>query len=425
MNSDNPYKIKSEEIISSYEDDIYYENRFKNVILAKHIKSQDTLNEIQLAILPIIRFVVNSMSTLYNKKVIRTLNTENKKINDLFSKVSLAFDNESIQIDRYTKLSGMLALKSHFNNEESKLEYVIYNNNMIEYTPLPDDYNKMKELSLEFKYDNVKQEEIWDDLSYTKMVDGSQLSNEENPYGFIPFSIFRDKKLSNSFYCPPATNLLMIQDYISNQLTQIGNNFKYQSMDMIVVKGGGDLKSMNIGASAVNKVDVEDSIEFVSPGTDLNSLVDVVDSQLKLFSRINGIPDSLLSASSTSSGVAITISQKVLDDYVEERAKLFISTEKEALLKGLKVLGYHNNITIPDNLEISINYTSVNKAIKMTKEDLDIFNSYIEKGIYTNVDLMMATYPNMSRIDAEEKLKENKEYTNNFNKNLNKEDLNE
>jgi len=416
VKSNNKYKTLAEHIIKTYEDDEYYKNSiFKNEVLGKHIVDKfgniddKAISQIQIMVLPFVRFITTAISQLYSKPVLRTINTDNNKILELFEEVCSAYDNISEDIDKYTFAGGMSAVKAHFDDIDKELEFVIYTANMLDYTPRADDYTKMEELYLSFYNDEVQQEEVWSKEEYNYNVNGSNSKSEKNIYGFIPFEIFRNKIIPNSWFCPPSSNLLDIQNYISNQNTQLGNNFKYQSMDMIVVKGGGKLENMNFGAKAVNKVETEDDIKFISPSTDLKKLVSVVEDQIKIFSRMNGIPDSLISAASTSSGISLIISQKALDDYLKNRSIKFRKTEEKILLKGLKVLGYHKGITIPEELKISLNYTSANQMTKLTEDEQKMWDFYIEKNILTEVDLMMTMFPNLTEEEAIQKIEENKQ----------------
>jgi len=411
----NNYKSLSEKIIKIYNDDEYYKNYFKTNVLGKHIVNKDgdadekEIESIQVITLPFLKFVTNSISQLYSKPVLRSINSDNQDLLDILKEVTTSYDEIAEEVDKYTFAGGMTALKPHYDDEDRTFEYVLYTANMIDYTPRADDYSKLKELYLTFFYDNVRQEEVWSKEEYNYLNDGSNVVSEENIYGFIPFEIFRNKKIPNSFYCPPSSNLLDIQDYISNQNTQLGNNFKFQSMDMIVVKGGADLKEMNFGAKAVNKVDTEDDIKFVSPNTDLEKLVNVINEQIFIFARMNGIPDSLISAATTTSGVSLIISQKALDDYLKNRATKFRKTEENLLLKGIKVLAYHRGINVPEDLKVSLNYTAANQMSKITEDEIKMWEFYLEKNILTRVDLMITMFPNMTRKEAEEKILENLE----------------
>ena len=301
----------------------------------------------------------------------------------------------------------MVAVKSHYDDIDDNFEYVLFPNNMLEYTPREDDYTKVKELELSYLYDANKICEIWDDKSYTRSVADIKTNEIVNSYGFIPFTIFKNRNIPNSFFVPPSENLLDIQNYISNQITQTGNTFKYQSMNMLIIKGGKDIKQINYGANAVNRVDTEDSIDFIEPKTDLSQLIKVINDQIQMFSRINGIPDSLVSANATASGVSLEISQKVLDIYIKDRSKLFVDFERKCLMDGLRVLAYHRGIQLPKGLKIIINHSSANQMNKLTDAEMTLWDFYINKNIYTNVDLLMSLNPLMTRDEAIEKIGEN------------------
>lgn len=407
MKSINKYKSAANVIIKSYEDDLYYKEHFIGNVLSKHIVEQKTLNSLQIVVLPFIRFVTNSISTLYNQPVIRDIDTDKKDVLDLFREVENAYIKQANNIDKYTFLSGMVAVKSHYDDIDDNFEYVLFPNNMLEYTPREDDYTKVKELELSYLYDANKICEIWDDKSYTRSVADIKTNEIVNSYGFIPFTIFKNRNIPNSFFVPPSENLLDIQNYISNQITQTGNTFKYQSMNMLIIKGGKDIKQINYGANAVNRVDTEDSIDFIEPKTDLSQLIKVINDQIQMFSRINGIPDSLVSANATASGVSLEISQKVLDIYIKDRSKLFVDFERKCLMDGLRVLAYHRGIQLPKGLKIIINHSSANQMNKLTDAEMTLWDFYINKNIYTNVDLLMSLNPLMTRDEAIEKIGEN------------------
>ena len=110
----NKYKDSSSLLIKAYEDDQYYKSYFISNVLAKHISDKKTLDSIQIVTLSYIRFITNAISTLYNKKVIRTINySKNKQINELFNIVNEAYNNVAIELDKYTFLSGTTALKAN------------------------------------------------------------------------------------------------------------------------------------------------------------------------------------------------------------------------------------------------------------------------------------------------------------------------
>ena len=402
----NKFKSKSDLIIKSYEDPEFYKNHFISNVLSKHINDQKKIDQLQISIIDFLKFVTDTLSVMYNDQVIRTINSEDKKLNDLLTEVSTAYDKVSPNIDKYTFISGMTAVKAHYDDIDNEFEYVLYTNNMIDYTPRPDDFSKMDELYLEFYYDTNRAEESWTTTEYNNNVGGINVTTE-NPYGIIPFSIYRNKEIPNSWFCPPKSGLLDIQDYLSNQLTQFGNTFKFQSMSMLVVKGGGDLKSLNYGASAMNQIAEEDDMQFITPDVDMDKLMIVINEQLTLFSRMNNIPDSLISAKSTQSGVSIIVSQRMLDEYIKERSKSFVDSEATAIKQGMIVLGYHRGIKIPNDLKVSVNHISANSITKLTKEEMDLWEFYFKNNIYTTIDLMKKMNPNLTDEEAETKIKEN------------------
>lgn len=413
---DNKYKSQVEHIISTYEDDDYYKSYFEKNILAKHIQDNKSRGQIQLVTIPFLKFITDSISLLYSKSVVRTINySENKEINDIFNIVNESFDDVAEQIDKYTFIGGMSALKPTYDSDNNEFEYMLYPSNFLSYEPDSENYLKAKTLNIEYDLDDVKILETYNNKELSKIVDDIEVMKEENPILINPLTIFRNKKIVNNFYIAPQSALLDVQNFITNQIVQMGNNYKYQSMSMLVLKGGADIKQLNFGANAINKIGNDDSLDFITPSSSLSELVNIINETIKLFNRINGIPDSLLTASATSSGVSLTISQKALDDYVGSRSKIFKKSEKEAIIKGMKLLAYYKGVKIPDDLDININYLAVSNLTKLTQDEINLYNFYLSKNIMSIVDLTKMLTNAKYDSDVLEMLEKNKKINNDFN----------
>lgn len=406
----NKYKKTSEELIKIYEDNEYYKQYFYDNILSKQIKDEGSRSQLLVVPFTFINFIVNSICTLYSKNVLRTHNyMENEKINDIFNIVNNKLNNITNNIDRYTFLTGTTAVKSYYDIEENEFDYHLYTSNFLDYEGHQFNQKKIKEIYINYNENDMDIFESYSKDYFERIVDDISVEKIQNPYGFIPFTFFNNKDTLNSVFSAPNTVLLDIQNTITNKILQLNNTFKFQSMSMLVLKGGPDLKQLNVGANAVNKISNDDDLKYINPEADLINLINTINEEIKVFLRVNNIPDSLLSASATSSGLALIISQSALDEITQNRSKSFMEKEKELLEKGIRVLAHHLQVVIPDDFEVNINHLSVSNFNKLSQDDLVLYKFYLEKNIISIIDLVKIINNGVHDEDIEELILKNKE----------------
>ena len=85
-----------------------------------------------------------------------------------------------------------------------------------------------------------------------------------------------------------------------------------------------------------------------------------------------------------------------------------MKSEKEAILNGIRVLGFHYNIDIPEDLEVSISHLSASNLTKLSKEEIELYNYYLSKNIISILDLAKIITNTIYDEDAKELLLNNK-----------------
>ena len=169
--------------------------------LKPETEKQETWDSKQKVSSPFIEFVTSQLCTLYNNPIKRTLNEkyqQNEQLNDLLKEVVRAYEDVQSDIDTYTFVGGMAALKPFYDLEDG-FDYILFTSEMLDYTPKPLRADKASEIALSYSMDaadnkSVSQEEVWSVDDFQHYVDDTEQQTEGNPYGFIPISVYRSKK---------------------------------------------------------------------------------------------------------------------------------------------------------------------------------------------------------------------------------------
>ena len=410
MTYTNIYRIDANNIIKAYKSD---EEAFK---LVEQSALQDELSSSfsskSRVVFPLINFVTDTLSKTYTEKVTRELdekNKNNKELQKLLIEVNEAYNKISTTLDKYTFLTGTTALKPHYNADLNKFKFIVFTSNMIEYTPHYNDKTEADEILISYYFNNILQQELWSNNYYSILVDDKEIENNINMYNEIPFVFFKNNNDNLEFYDKPKKNLLEMQNMLSKKLINTDATFKKQGNSLLIAKGISDIKEIKIGPNSLNSLPSDASLEYVNPNVDLNNMLNFLNEEFKLLSKLNGIPDSLFSVNANNSGVSIIASQKVIAEYVKNRQKIFRKKEEEAIEMGIKVLAFHKNISIPEDFEISVSYKRIIEPLN--SDEIKQWEFYIGNNIYTPVDLLMQI-EDISREEAETKIKNNKDLNN-------------
>ena len=405
----NKYIPYSKKIITIYENDIEAINNFENQKPLN--ESQESWDSKQKTPIKFVNFTTDTLCRLYNEPVKRTLNekyAKNTKLNDLLERVIGAYIEIANDLDSYTFVGGMTAVKPFYHDGD--FNFIVYTAPMIDRTPNAINPFISDNISLIFKNDDVEKEEIWDKKKEYFYVDGSHKEDQPNPYGFIPITIFRNKNLLHNWFTPPPMILLTIQDTLSMMFTHGNRLSHWQTHAQWAMYGDFQGDKINIAPNAVVHIpNPSGKLEAIAPSADIKSLIEWINTVMKFSSNIEGIPDSLyVSSGANKSGVAIMASNEVLKDFLRKRSKIFLKSEQEILLKAMKVIAHHEGINIPDDLRVVVSHTMPKSP--MNAQELNQWQFELLNNIRTEADYLISKNPNMNKKDAEKIIKENKEF---------------
>ena len=411
---ENKYRYDAEKILKAYKDDNFAYSLVKSSALEMEMDS--SFSSKSDVVFPAVNFITDTLSKMYIEKVVRRNNekySDNEELVGLTKIVSDAFDNISNTLDKYTFMTGLVGLKPFYNAEIDSFKYLMYPSHMIEYTPLYNDYSEAQEIQINYDTEGVSQKEVWSNNYFYFSTDDKEFKdgNSENIYGEIPFVFFKNNKDNIDFFEKPKKNLLKSQNMLSKMLVNIDATFKKQGSALLIAKGIGDIKDIKVGPNSINSLPEDGDLKYITPDLNMVDMVEFLKEQFSLISKLEGVPDSLFNVNNTSSGVSIVASQKVVQEYIKTRQRIFLNSEKEAIEMGVRILAYHKGIEVPEDFEVQINYKR--QIESLTKDEIDQWNFYIENNIYTSVDIIMQL-EDLSRVDAIAKIKENYDLNNQY-----------
>lgn len=407
INTNNKYVKDAKEIYEAYKD---FEKAYQLVkIEALKEETAEVFRKKIKNVFPFVNFVRDNMCKIYDENVIRTLdsvNKDNKNLNYLLNKVDEAFKKVDKEIDIATFLTGTTLVKPFYNNETNNFKFLFFPSFACDYTSYATDFSEAKEIRINYINNLVSNSEIWDLKKRNFYVDGSKYIEEDNNYNFIPFVKFTNNNTVLEFFDSPKTGLLKTQNQLTLKMLNVDRTFKYQSRSMLVFKSQlNDLTSLKIGPRAVNQINRDDSLEFITPNADLINLINFIKEEFSVLSKMYNIPDSIFSFNSSASGVSITASKSQINDYLKSRENMFLNFEKELFVKSIKVLAYHLNLEIPEIFDVNINYKKRKQIL--TAEDIAELTFLLTNNVI-NLAELIAERNNISIEEAKKVLEENK-----------------
>jgi len=251
--------------------------------------------------------------------------------------------------------------------------------------------------------------------SITKMVYGIDEDNPENinELGMLPF-VYMSKELGGNY---PTLSPLKDQTITFNyQRSELMTASNIQGTGQLIFKYPMKLenlfKRMTTGLMTAirlpqssNPEDRDTTAEYISPSPNLDGMKSVIDTYVKDVLRENGIDAGsyLNGTTGFNSGLERAIANASVDDVVEANQKIYMEFERQIfdIVKSYESLNGVSVFSEEDQLSIVFRKP---KVLISDKETLDNINLKLSMGLISKVDALMMLDPNMTEMEAQEKL---------------------
>ena len=247
---------------------------------------------------------------------------------------------------------------------------------------LTDDSDNVSEVEYFISYD-AEEGEKWaywsDDEHYYKIYtkEGNVVKeaiegNEQmiNPYGVLPFVVmqkgFRDGEFFDVYSGDDLVNITL-----DNAIYNTFKNYliKWQSFKQLVVTGTnvGQIDGQILDpASALTAEGEDTNISLLDLQANLTQLVETIEaSSTTVAVNYNISPSQFRMTGQTSSGFALQMENKALDEFTADQQKDFIMYEKN-LLELIVLIGNINTVGIPEAQEVDITFNPIRYSESMT-----------------------------------------------------------
>lgn len=324
---------------------------------------------LQLQYMNITKQVIDKISIIYNGSVKRELVKDDDgevpedqiKLWDFLQK-KMKYDNVMRTNNCFVNLLGTTLVRPYISQVNNCLKLDIMTPDLFDVVPVLNDptaalaviYARRNDDDYLMGFDIFERAYqyfyYWDkDVFRIFTIDGNILpmsNNEENvnPYGILPFQKFYSEVETEGFYVDGGYELINAQENINIKLTELNTLIRMQCFSQPVIKGNlghGDVvlsptKPLVIPLGA--RDESQPDFSFVTPSPNINSILDEIRAEVERIAQTYGLSmNDFKLEGSPSSGVALKLQNKHLDDR-RQLEKPFYEANEEELFEKIKAV---------------------------------------------------------------------------------------
>ncbi len=232
-------------------------------------------------------------------------------------------------------------------------------------------------------------------------VDGNE--DMVNPYGQLPFVVMQKGFREGEFFDVYSGDDL-INITLDNSIYNTFKNYliKWQSFKQMVVTGTnvGQIAGQMLDPSSALTVEGEDTnISLLDLQANLEQLVNTIESAATTVAvNYNISPSQFRLTGQTSSGFALQMENKALDEYTQDQQEDFRNYELQ-LLDLISLIGGINGVVLEDSTDLVIDFNDIKYSESVT-ETLNAYEKSINLALKSPVEII-ATQRNITEAEAE------------------------
>ena len=350
--------------------------------------------------------VTKAVCRLYKEKVKREVNV------DWGQEVLNPLTRVMRSVDEFTFLTGTVAVRPIY-KEDGTIKYAIYTPNMIDILPSENDPTEPEVVVLSWgQVRGVRVERIahvWTAEEFIKLKNDKVVERQENPYGRIPLVFFRNSEPLWDFWEveTPGAQIVKANEILNKLWTELVWTTIFQSHGQLVVKRAPENFSPKFGPDTYILIPDDGDVSFIKPDADTDKMLQVINALIDSALMSLRIPEGAvrLKATTTKSGIALVAEQQALIEWQRERAEMFRPWEKELIELALHVYATHTKRSLPQNLEILVDYPEPKEPLD--REELLEWQFKFNNRVATPIDYILAKNPDLTREEAEKIYAEN------------------
>jgi len=383
----------------------YYSGTSIDQYIKKYF-SGDAFSEIPPSVTNFTRKFINKISRIYTLGAKRTVGNQT----DLYESLTPTKDVRMKHSERMTRLIGTIANRVFWNNDHFDYRPIYYFETYFgddPFTPEAIIYpllNKTADLSntvgLQWGY--------WDAEKYAVLTeDGKVISEEENPYGILPFVFTHREDQMDSFFVEGASDIINSNEQVNIGLTEMNLGMRFNMFGQPWVTGlRGDQTLMRIGSNSILDMGDEGSYNVTSPSGNVADAINNIKFQIELVASNNHLwVQWAESGGEVPSGISLMIKDlERKEDYFDDIA-LWRLYEQD-FYKVEKAIAQYNNIALPEEFGIDFEEVEYPTTIQdqILKDEFDL-----SQNLVTRAKIMVRDNKDLTIEQAQETIDANRQ----------------
>lgn len=257
-----------------------------------------------------------------------------------------------------------------------------------------------------------------------RIINGLQEEDLHNPIGMVPFINYSTDQ-DGAFWAVGGEDLIDGSILLNLLMSDMYYITKYQGMGIGFLFGKGVPKNLKVGPASFVSLEVQEGdpnpqFGFANASPPIEAHMKQIEQYMAFLLSTNnlepGTIQGTLSATNAESGIQEMIRRSVLTEELEDKRDVYLKNElklfrlivawiklfgeKKLLVEELKELG-----TMNEGLDVNIKFKD-GKAVLTEKEKLEIIKMRKDLHLDTKIDSLMLDNPDLTKEEAEEKLRE-------------------
>jgi hypothetical protein len=372
--------------------------------------SAKAYQEVPLSSFNVTKRMIDRMSRIYTLGASRSLSA----MDDKYQLMTVNKDYRLKHIEKMTRLLGTVATQISFNADNNEFYYnpvyafdvemSEYDQHVVESITFPmltasHDIASNDKLLYCYMDSNIKQ--IRDE-------DGVIISEEVNPYGFLPFAFSHRDHYLDSFFCAPAYDIINCNEQINILLTEANLGMRFQMFGQYVVTGMyADESYKRAGSDEMIVLPEGANLSIEAPKVNVEQALKLARNMLELVAQNNHLSISFADTNKDrpSSGIALKI--KDLERHEDYQDDLEIWRRFENNLYNIeRQIAMFSGVMLPDKIGIDFNEPEYPQAVA---DQIAMDTWMLENDLTTKAQLLQQRNKDLSIEQAEGIIKENTE----------------
>lgn len=387
---------------------------------------KDLLN--YTATVPLTESMVHQLAKLFKEAPIISPDTKNttliSRLEDIRDRANLEATLQTV--DRMVELTGMVGVVPIWNRikQQVQLDIILQDRCIVftheEYpdTPMAVAYR----INSQGDDPRARVSDIYymwtsDSLSKVRFTTNWEVDSEwdiePNPYGRIPIVWFSNDVSLDGFWSGKIINPIVEQNILTNiQLTSLDIAFDYQAFATLVTRGWeeneikvGVTRYINMPNPSYEPKANADAF-YINPNTDLRQVWEIINGRIEFLANLIGVgSQAFKDGAAYNSGYQLKLSKMGVIEHNQGKVRSYTRELRELMNLIGECENAYGLTRIPKDINYRVDFAEMTVETN-PKEDMEITEMKVKLGLQSRIDALMHIYPDMTRKDAEAKIKQ-------------------